>query len=86
MNIVDAIKATNEEQPYITRESWAKEFRHAPGHRIRLLPTDTMDCVLYVGARDGLCHPRWNPFKSDLLAEDWIPIGPSYLPGPGIQV
>lgn len=85
MNIVDAIKATTEEMPYITREKWAQELHHALGHRIRLLPTDTMDCVVYVGTRDGRCLPRWNPSKSDLLAEDWTPTGPSYLPEPGIQ-
>lgn len=85
MTIVEAIKATTEEKPYITRDKWQQELNYAPGHRIRLLPTDTMDCVIYVGARDGMCYPRWNPTRSDLLADDWVTTGPSFLPGPATR-
>lgn len=85
MTIIDAIKATNEEKPYITREKWDVEFRHAPGHRFPLLATDTRDGVLYVGSMMGKFKPRWNPEREDLIAEDWIVFGPDQLPDPSLN-
>lgn len=78
MNIVEAIRSTCKDTPYITRQKWETEFDAVPGHRILLMPTDTPDCIIVISHRDGIrSYPRWNPTKEDLLADDWITVGPS---------
>ena len=77
MNIIKAIQKTCKETPYITRQQGDTEFEGAPGHRILLMPTDTPDCILALSRRDFIrSYPRWNPTKEDLLANDWITVGP----------
>lgn len=80
VTIVEAIKATTEEKPYITREKWDREFRHVPGHRFPLLATDTRDGIMLAKSMMGFPKPRWNPEREDLIADDWIVFGPDQLP------
>lgn len=77
MNIIEAIKNTCKDTPYITRSAWDSEFEGIPGHRILLMPTDTPDCIIALSYREFVrSYPRWNPTKEDLLADDWITVGP----------
>lgn len=82
MDIIKAIRKTCKDKPYITRRKWDNEFKDAPSHRFLLMPTDTPDCIIALTERDFIrSYPRWNPTKEDLLADDWITVGPSLTSG-----
>lgn len=66
MNIIEAIKKTNEFTPYITRinQCWG-----SGDGRLKAQPTDTYGFILK--APGELPCPRWQPDREDILADDW---------------
>lgn len=73
MYIHEAIRAAPEDHPWITRSKWTTMTGN--GHRaiVRLLPTDTFDCVIMDGYAKRNVHRGWQPTKDDLTATDWVP-------------
>ena len=71
MYISEAIKATSEKAPYITRKSWSVV---STGHPVYLAiqPTNSPDRCIYHGYTD--VQSGWRPTRTDLVAEDWIPV------------
>lgn len=69
MFIHEAIKATTVDEPFITREAWRRE-EGTLGPKI--LPTNTPDCCLAKSSYSDRTHRGWEPFRNDLLADDWI--------------
>lgn len=67
MNIIEATKKSVELNKAIYRKSHQNTM---------YLPTDTADCCLMFGIgenkkRSERLSVRWNPKKSDLIANDW---------------
>lgn len=72
MNIIEAIKSTNKNVPFITRQEWQHVYgdpRNAP----KLLPTTSPDGMILFSGANGKQNPRrgWQPTAEDLTAEDW---------------
>lgn len=69
MYIHEAISKTTEERPYIRRdtEEW-REFG------LKIWPTNTCECCV-ITSNASRSLRGWQPFKEDLLADDWIPCG-----------
>ncbi len=68
MYIHEAIAATSEVHPYITRESWADKWYRL---HVRLLPTNTPDGMVYLSETHEAPRRGWQPTAEDLLASDW---------------
>ena len=66
MFIHEAIMATNEEKPNIQRNTgeWI-------GAGIKVWPTNTCECCI-VSSEASRKSRGWQPFKEDLLADDWV--------------
>ncbi|WP_317294083.1 MW1434 family type I TA system toxin [Ligilactobacillus saerimneri] len=63
MTIIEAINAADNED-LIRRKSWR-------GSSLRIKPTDSESCCeLY--SDDKFLSKRWNPYKKDLIANDWM--------------
>lgn len=71
MYIHEAIAATNEHYPYITRAAWYGGSEEDPVVITQILPTDGPDGMII----DGMCQRKpsrgWQPRKQDLIADDW---------------
>ena len=72
MNIIEAIKATDHNAPFITRKKWqhmAPTCYGAP----KLLPTNSVDGMVVYSDALGKATPRrgWEPMAEDLIANDW---------------
>jgi len=75
MYIHEAIAATTNEEPFITRRAW-KYLTSTPCKAvIRLQVTDTPDCCILESVSTKRQHRGWQPMKEDLVADDWEPIG-----------
>lgn len=72
MYIHEAIKATSERKPFITRRAW-KGIVTAEAHRtaIKIQPTDTPDGCIVESAATKHIRPGWMPRAEDLMADDW---------------
>lgn len=72
MNIIEAIKATDRNNPFITREKWSHPYSK-PGGYVKILPTASPDCMILYSEANGNKNPRrgWQPNAEDLIAEDW---------------
>lgn len=69
MNIVEAVKATTLQRPYITRKAWNRVTPNPCDAAVKIQPTDSPDrCILIsVSSRDR----PWHPGTADLIADDW---------------
>lgn len=76
MLIHEAIKATTDEKPFVTRTAWFHRFLiddcKGTGRTTRVIPTDSPGKCLVVTPLEG-CTGSWTPSKADLLADDWEP-------------
>lgn len=82
MHIHEAIAATTEAAPWITREAWTTTVDNGRRAVVRLMPTNTADNVIADGYAKRRPSRGWQPRKEDLLANDWIPCEwPVLLPG-----
>lgn len=82
MYIHEAIAATTGDAPWITRKAWTTMTGAGRRAVVRLMPTDTFDCVIMDGFAKRRCARGWQPHKADLMACDWIPCDcPVLLPG-----
>lgn len=76
MHIHEAIEATTEEKPFVTRKAWFHKFYikdcKGTGRTTRVIPTDGPSRCLVVSPLEG-CIGSWAPSKTDLLADDWEP-------------
>ncbi len=72
MNIAEAIKATTDEMPFITRKAWLVQTSRYGEHGIKIQATDTPDCCII----STLCAKNpcrgWQPQAGDLVADDWV--------------
>ena len=65
MSIKKACKKAQKEGKAISRKSWGK-------HALRLVPTNTWNCVIMMTYGDAKPNgSRWNPYLEDLIADDW---------------
>lgn len=72
MYIHEAIKATTESRPFITRKSWIVD--DSEKSMVKILPTSTPDCCIMVSDFSKMRPSRcWQPRKDDLTADDWFP-------------
>jgi len=67
MYIHEAIAKMTDEKPYIQRD--IKEWRELG---IRIRPTSTCECCV-ISSKARRSSNGWQPFKEDLLADDWMP-------------
>lgn len=82
MYIHEAIAATTSDNPWITRKAWTTMTNSGLRAVVKLMPTDTFDCVLTDGYAQRRPTRGWQPLKADLIANDWIPCEcPVLLPG-----
>lgn len=71
MTLPEAIKAAKPKATLVTRESWGVVSSGNPV-LLAIQPTDSPDRCIYHGYTDA--RSGWRPTKSDLVAEDWIPV------------
>lgn len=69
MTLSEAINAATAGKPLISRKKWIYPVRSFD-QQTRVLPTDSPNGCLLIGATQGGCT-RWCPTKEDLLADDW---------------
>lgn len=69
MYIHEAIAATTEDRPFITRESWGEKWH---GLHARLLPTNAPDGMAYLSMTHEAPRRGWQPRAEELLASDWV--------------
>ena len=74
MLIHEAIRATTDEKPFITRKSWFHKFlvddRKGGGRTTRVIPSDSPGGCPVVTPMAGYTG-SWKPSKADLIADDW---------------
>lgn len=71
MTLPEAIKAAKSKATLVTRESWGVVSIGNPV-LLAIQPTDSPDRCIFHGYTD--VQSGWRPTKSDLVAEDWIPV------------
>lgn len=72
MNIIEAIKSTDKNAPFITRQKW-QHLVGSPYGAPKLLPTSSPDGMILHSKANGKENPRrgWQPTAEDLIADDW---------------
>lgn len=70
MNICEAIKIRTVEKPCIRRRAWDYPTS-TPVIPVKLLPTNSPDGCLIMGATNKNPRNGWQPTAEDLVAEDW---------------
>lgn len=71
MTLPEAIRATNQKTPLVTRKSWGVVSVDRPV-LLAIQPTNSPDRCIYHGYTD--VQSGWRPTKTDLVADDWFPI------------
>lgn len=71
MYIHEAIKARTADKPFITREIWLTEYSCLERYAVKILPTNTPDGMVCVGAASRSPCRGWQPDAEDLSADDW---------------